>query len=313
MRLSALFEEFCHFLRVEKEAAPRTIETYRWCFKDYESFVMKQTGGTVLITHFTADTCRAYQYDLAARGLQTSSIRVRLATLGSFGKWAVRRDRLVKNPVDVLTRPRRKARLPRVPRWETVERLLGECTAWRDKALVALMCYGGLRRSEIVALDVGDVAPGLGLRRVQGKGGGEAAVPLPEVAQRILAAYIAMERAHVAATQPLFTSRFKTKGGHVTQARMTGQRLWKITKTIGARAGVPELHPHAFRHACGVELLRLSGGNLRAVQEHLRHADIQTTTVYTRLTQSDLQKVISKFDKDNRGENNDSYPSPHGT
>lgn len=76
---------------VEKEAAPRTIETYRWCFKDYESFVMKQIGGTVLVAHFTAETCRAYQYDLAARGLQTSSIRVRLATLGSFGKWAVRR------------------------------------------------------------------------------------------------------------------------------------------------------------------------------------------------------------------------------
>ena len=162
MRLSALFEEFGHYLRVEKEAAPRTIETYRWCFRDYESFVMKQIGGTVLVTHFTAETCRAYQYDLAARGLQTSSIRVRLATLGSFGKWAVRRDKLPRNPVDVLTRPRRKARLPRVPRWETVERLLKECTDLRDKALVALMCYGGLRRSEIVALDVGDIAPGLG-------------------------------------------------------------------------------------------------------------------------------------------------------
>jgi site-specific recombinase XerC len=43
---------------------------------------------------------------------------------------------------------------------------------------------------------------------------------------------------------------------------------------------MPELHPHAFRHGCGVELLKRSGGNLRAVQEHLRHADIQTTTVY---------------------------------
>src|SRR5216684_7402618 len=99
-----------------------------------------------------------------------SSDLVRLATLGSFGKWAVRRDRIGRNPVDVLTRPRRKARLPRVPRWETVERLLTECVQLREKALVALMCYGGLRRAEIVALDIGDVAPGLGLKRVQGKG-----------------------------------------------------------------------------------------------------------------------------------------------
>jgi site-specific recombinase XerD len=54
---------------------------------------------------------------------------------------------------------------------------------------------------------------------------------------------------------------------------------------------------HAFRHACGVELLKRSGGNLRAVQEHLRHADIQTTTIYTRLAPQDLQKVVNLFDQ----------------
>ncbi len=67
-------------------------------------------------------------------------IRVRLATLGSLGKWAVRRDKIARNPVDVLTRPRRKARLPRVPRWETVESVLEQCTDVREKTLVALMC-----------------------------------------------------------------------------------------------------------------------------------------------------------------------------
>jgi site-specific recombinase XerD len=312
MRLSALFDEFCHYLRVEKEAAPRTIGTYRWCFKDYEAFVMKQVGGTVLIPQFTAETCRAYQYDLAARGLQTSSIRLRLAALGSFGKWAVHRDKLPRNPVEVLTRPRRKARLPRVPRWETVELLLNRCSNPREKALVALMCYGGLRRSEIVALDLGDVAPGLGLRRVRGKGGAEAAVLLPEVAQKILADYLATARVGATATAPLFVSRFKTKGGRVVEGRMTDHRVWKIVKTIGARVGVPELHPHAFRHSCGVELLRRSNGNLRAVQEHLRHADIQTTTVYTRLTQSDMQKVIREFDKNEGDGKRDSRPSPQG-
>ena len=61
-------------------------------------------------------------------------------------------------------------------------------------------------------------------------------------------------------------------------------------------AGMPELHPHAFRHGCcGVELLRRSGGNLRAVQEYFRHADIETITVYTRLTQTNPQKIGSTF------------------
>jgi hypothetical protein len=64
-----------------------------------------------------------------------------------------------QDPVDVLTRPRRKARLPRVPRWETVESVLQQCTDVREKALVALMCFGGLRRSDIVGND-GAYRPG---------------------------------------------------------------------------------------------------------------------------------------------------------
>ena len=64
-----------------------------------------------------------------------------------------------------------------------------------------------------------------------------------------------------------------------------------------------------FRHSCGVELLRRTHGNLRAVQEHLRHTDIQTTTLYTRLTQGDLEKVVSVFDV--KGEQKrDSSPYP---
>ena len=78
---------------------------------------------------------------------------------------------------------------------------------------------------------------------------------------------------------------------------MANYRVWKIIKALGRRAGLPELHPHAFRHGCGAELLRRTGGNLRVVQEHLRHADIQTTTVYTRVAQRELQQVVSVFDK----------------
>jgi integrase/recombinase XerC len=297
MRLSTLFDEFVNFLRVEKEAAPRSIQTYRWCFGDFEAFAMHEVGGTVLVTHFTAECCRSYQYALAERGLRANSIRVRLATLGSFGKWAVRREKLDKNPLDLLTRPRRRARLPRVPRWETVERLLAESVNLRERAIIALMAYGGLRRSEVVALDVGDYAPDFGLRRVRGKGGREAAVPLPGVARVMVSEYLSRERAGAGSQEPMFVVRYRTRGGAWQESRMADHRVWKIIKAVGQRAGLPELHPHAFRHASGVELHRRTGGNLRVVQEHLRHTDIQTTTVYTRVTQQELQHVLSVFDK----------------
>jgi site-specific recombinase XerD len=55
--------------------------------------------------------------------------------------------------------------------------------------------------------------------------------------------------------------------------------------------------PHAFRHACAVELLRRTK-NPRVVQEHLRHEDVQTTTGYTRITQQDVQQALETFDND---------------
>lgn len=72
-------------------------------------------------------------------------------------------------------------------------------------------------------------------------------------------------------------STSRAEGG--VRKRMRDHRVFKLVKALGKQSGLPKLHPHAFRHSCGVELLRRTRGNLRAVQEHLRHADIQTTTL----------------------------------
>ncbi len=207
----------------------------------------------MLLTHFTEETCRSYQYDLAGRELKSGTIRVRVATLGSFGKWMVRRDKLVRNPVDRLTRPRRKARVPAVPTWDTVKTLLRLC-GLRERAILALMAYGGLRRGEAAALDIGDVAPDFGLCRVMGKGGHEVPMALPAPARAILSDYMATERAGLPPTAPLFAVTYKNRMGQRIERRITGQRIWKIIKAVGARAGIPALHPHALRHACGAEL-----------------------------------------------------------
>jgi len=230
MRLSALFEEFLAFLRVEQEAARRTVSTYQWCFSDFMEFSRQRLGDTVLVAHFDSELCRAYHYDLARRGLQTISIRVRLATLGSFGKWAVRHDRLERSPLDRLTRPKRKKRLPVVPRWDAVEALLGRCSHLRNRAILALLAYGGLRRSEVVSLNVGDFAPDFGLRRVQGKGGHEAALPLPQVARTVLSEYAATQRRGAKPSDPLFVVRFKTKPGAWREERMRDHRVSRLSK-----------------------------------------------------------------------------------
>ena len=115
MRLPAAFEEFCQFLRVEKEAAPRTIMTYRSRFEDFLQFARTENSA-LMVSQFTATLCRSYQYALDKRELAPATVRGRLAMLSSFGEWLVLRNRLPRNPIDQLTRPRLKDHLPRVPR-----------------------------------------------------------------------------------------------------------------------------------------------------------------------------------------------------
>lgn len=206
---------------------------------------------------------------------------------------------LDKNPMDLLTRPPRKRRLPRVPRFRKAQEFIENAADRRQKALLALMLYGALRRSEVVSLDVDDFVADFGLRRVKGKGDKEDAVPLPEAARRIVADYLLHDRTTAQPGDPMFVVRYRTRGGNWCERRMADHRVWKIIKALGLREGVTQLHPHAFRHSSAVELLRRSR-NLRAVQAHLRHSDIQTTTVYTEMTQSELQKVVNLFDEDGK-------------
>jgi site-specific recombinase XerC len=104
------------------------------------------------------------------------------------------------------------------------------------------------------------------------------------------------DRQTARAGDPMFVVRYRSHGGEWCERRMADHRVRKIIKALGRREGVTQLHPHAFRHSSAVELLRRSR-NLRAVQAHLRHSDIQTTTVYTEMTQSELQKVVNLFDE----------------
>ena len=76
---------------------------------------------------------------------------------------------------------------------------------------------------------------------------------------------------------------YENGAGQRIERRITGQRIWKVAKVVGARAGLDALHPHALRHACDAELLPRTK-NLRVVQEQLRHVDIQTTTYETHAT-----------------------------
>jgi site-specific recombinase XerD len=100
---------------------------------------------------------------------------------------------------------------------------------------------------------------------------------LPTSARSIVSDYLRSDRPDAAASEPLFLVSYPTVASKMIVKRMGGRRVWTLVRDLGERSAIKGLHPHALRHACAVELLKRTK-NLRAVQQHLRHRDIQSTT-----------------------------------
>ncbi|RMH01316.1 MAG: tyrosine recombinase XerD [Planctomycetota bacterium] len=184
-------------------------------------------------------------------------------------------------------------RLPEVLSVEQVLTLLDAppASGWcglRDRALLALLYGGGLRVSEACGLRLGDLSlrlggdDGPGILRIRGKGGKERLVPFGGRGRERLEAWLALGRPG----RPQRSDAVLLSRGGLPLDR---HRAWRVVRRWAETAGLPgPIHPHVLRHSCATHLLA-GGGDLRAVQEFLGHADLRTTERYTHVEVDELR------------------------
>jgi integrase/recombinase XerC len=159
-------------------------------------------------------------------------------------------------------------------------------TAWRDRLAMELIYGGGLRVSELVALDHGAIERDTGVARVMGKGRKERLCPLGRVA---LATLEKFRTEFVPESRPDSPVLVNHDG-----RRMTVRAVQLMLKRYLALAGLPlDLTPHKLRHSYATHLLN-AGADLRLVQELLGHAQLATTQVYTHISVARLKEVHAK-------------------
>lgn len=144
----------------------------------------------------------------------------------------------------------------------------------RDAAILRLLHDLGLRRGEVVALDLADLDTSAGTLAVLGKGRSQketVTVPLPTL--RVLKAWVARRGA---AAGPLFRSLDPAGKG---DGRLTGAAVYQIVRGLGAKIGV-KARPHGFRHTAITEVLDRSGGDIRKAQKFSRHRDVRVLERY---------------------------------
>jgi site-specific recombinase XerD len=251
---------------------------------DVEEFIgWLRVAGTSL-TEVDAATLSAYTAELGAsrpgrqpRKLARTTIARKLAAVRALLRFTLGASRVPETQLG----PRRQRRLPDAPRSEEVDAVLelvsgDDPLALRNRALLELVYSAGLRSSEAVDLDLGDIDFEQEAVRVRGKGDKERVIPLGEEAAYRVRLYLEGSRPELArgAEDALFLS-----------AR--GRRL--DTSTI--RRLLP--HPHRLRHAFATHLLE-GGADLRVIQELLGHSSLSTTQAYSHVDARRLRKVYDR-------------------
>ena len=284
-------EAFLSYALTEGGLAPRTIEAYRRDLDDFARFLRGR--GTTRPADVTRAAVTLYLVSLRRRGRAPATVKRRAAAIRVFYHYLLREQTVEQDPTLDLGAPKLPRRLPRVLTVDEVDRLLAAPDAstpegLRDRAMLEIMYGSGLRVSELVGLDLGDVDASAELVRCVGKGNKERIVPVGSHAVAALLAYQrrgrpALVRRH--ALQALFVSR---------RGRLTRQGCWKLIRGHARRAGITQrLTPHVLRHSFATHLLE-RGADLRAVQEMLGHASISTTQIYTHVARDRLRASYAR-------------------
>ena len=160
-----------------------------------------------------------------------------------------------------------------------------------DAAMLETLYATGIRISEAVGLELGDLDLQDGVVRVLGKGDKERIVPIGRSARRVVSAYLGegrltLRNARARGAVDSDAIFLNSRGGRISR-----QACWSIVRNAGARVGLEgHLSPHVLRHSCATHMLD-RGADLRVVQELLGHASISTTQVYTKVSPERLRAV----------------------
>jgi integrase/recombinase XerD len=287
-------QDFLHYLVVERGLAINTITSYERDLKKYKQYVVvieqQQSFQTV-----TRITILGFLKHLKESGLSSRSIARHIASIRSFHQFLLRDKAVSHDPSVHVETPQPERTLPKVLSMTEVEELLESPQVHtsfgiRDKAMLEVLYATGIRVSELIGLNLGDIHLTMGFLRCVGKGNKERIIPIGRAATTALESYMETARGLLVGKKGS-DALFLNHHGN----RLSRQGFWKILKKLTIETGIKKkLTPHTLRHSFATHLLE-NGADLRAVQEMLGHADISTTQIYTHVTKTRMKDVYKTY------------------
>jgi integrase/recombinase XerD len=284
------FDQFLNFQRIERGLSSNTLAAYTRDLQRLFTFLEQRNLQVEKLSETDAQELVTF---LDSLKLSLSSTNRVLSTIRSFYSY-LERDHQIDNPMKEILSRKVPLRLPKALTITQVTSLIeaslanDKIVSLRDKAILEILYSSGARVSEVVAINVNDVAvvaaggEEIRIVKLRGKGGKERVVPLGSFSVKAIDDYLVRVR-------PLLASKGSTGKSEALflnqrGSRMSRQSTWQIVvdaaKHIGLREGIS---PHVLRHSFATHLLD-GGADIRVVQELLGHSSVTTTQIYTLIT-----------------------------
>lgn len=281
-----------NYLTKVKQASANTISSYMRDIRQFSEWMQRNGDSDILSA--TQMNISDYLTYLQAQGKSKATASRMLASLKNFYAYTISNGFLETSPINAdIHIERGEKKLPQILTGKEVELLLAQPTCvdakgFRDKAMLEVMYATGIRVTELIDLNIGDVNLELGIIKCKSAKKSRA-IPLYPAALHALNVYLRDVRS-VMLADPSESALFVNVSG----SRMSRQGFWKILKFYQAKAGIEkDITPHTLRHSFAVHLLE-NGADLSSLQELMGHSDISSTQVYTHMINQKIKSVYEK-------------------
>ena len=298
MTIEYLLEQFYSDLIMVKRDSEKTADTYKISAEEFLKWLVSER---IKLKSVNVQNLMYYLLKRKTDGCSEITLAKDISGLRALGDYLVRKDLWEDNYALLLDRPKASRNLPKVLSIDEVDKLLScidttKALGIRDAALFELIYSCGLRISEACTLKISNVHMNERIILVHGKGDKERLIPFGEKAAQKLTDYLTNVRPNLVKGKNVSEIFVNYQGKAISR-----KGVWKKFQELEKLSGV-DAKVHTLRHSFATHLLA-GGADLRSVQELLGHSDLSTTTIYTHVTNEQLEKAHEKYFKiDNNNE-----------
>ncbi len=290
-----IIKRFLDFIRLEQSLSDNSVIAYQHDIELFRQYLESINASRSLndIHQEEIQNFLAHLYDLGFSA--TSQARI-LSGLKKFYKYLILEKIVKENPTELISSPNIGRHLPDILSYNEICSLidtidLSQPLGHRNKAIIEVLYGCGLRVSELVSLKISNIYVKDEFLRVIGKGDKERLIPISKSTIKTLFLYIDGERKQLPITPKNTDTVFLNRRG----SALSRQMIFIMIKDLVEKAGIKKnIGPHTIRHSFATHLLE-GGADLRAVQQMLGHASINTTEIYTHISDQYLREVIALY------------------